>query len=244
MRLRSCNTEHMHQAVFVFRRYEDASLAYTGLDLQRASRTVAFEILWSPVRLLNPRCEAARANPVMSRLGRSERGPSSRVLLACLLGSAVIVSASSCRTSGSRLGSADGARERSSMTSVSTTSRAASAVNACDLLHSGEIAEVLGGRFKDGLLRTSEPTACSFHTVDSNFNGVDVFLWKSGAVAHIQALKAVPGYTLVSGLGDEAVARPFMIAVRVGERAIQIDGSPQPSQGQFEALARLALSRL
>ncbi|HET6631746.1 MAG TPA: DEAD/DEAH box helicase family protein [Rhodanobacteraceae bacterium] len=32
VRLRVFNTEHMNQAVFAFRRYEDASLCYTGLD--------------------------------------------------------------------------------------------------------------------------------------------------------------------------------------------------------------------
>src|SRR6202021_2349546 len=32
VRLRVFNTEQMNQAVFAFRRYEDASLAYTGID--------------------------------------------------------------------------------------------------------------------------------------------------------------------------------------------------------------------
>ena len=32
VRLKVFNTEHMNQAVFAFRRYEDASLAYTGID--------------------------------------------------------------------------------------------------------------------------------------------------------------------------------------------------------------------
>jgi hypothetical protein len=32
VRLRVFNTEQMNQAVFAFRRYEDASLSYTGLD--------------------------------------------------------------------------------------------------------------------------------------------------------------------------------------------------------------------
>jgi hypothetical protein len=32
VRLRVFNTEHMNQAVFAFRRYEDASLSYTGID--------------------------------------------------------------------------------------------------------------------------------------------------------------------------------------------------------------------
>jgi hypothetical protein len=30
--LKVFNTEHMNQAVFAFRRYEDASLSYTGID--------------------------------------------------------------------------------------------------------------------------------------------------------------------------------------------------------------------
>ena len=30
--LRVFNTEHLNQAVFAFRRYEDASLRYTGID--------------------------------------------------------------------------------------------------------------------------------------------------------------------------------------------------------------------
>jgi hypothetical protein len=32
VRLKVFNTEHMNQAVFAFRRYEDASLRYTGID--------------------------------------------------------------------------------------------------------------------------------------------------------------------------------------------------------------------
>ena len=32
VRLRVFNTEQMNQAVFAFRRYEDASLSYTGID--------------------------------------------------------------------------------------------------------------------------------------------------------------------------------------------------------------------
>lgn len=32
MRLKVFNTEQMNQAVFAFRRYEDASLRYTGVD--------------------------------------------------------------------------------------------------------------------------------------------------------------------------------------------------------------------
>lgn len=32
MRLKVFNTEQMNQAVFAFRRYEDASLRYTGID--------------------------------------------------------------------------------------------------------------------------------------------------------------------------------------------------------------------
>jgi len=32
VRLKVFNTEQMNQAVFAFRRYEDASLAYTGID--------------------------------------------------------------------------------------------------------------------------------------------------------------------------------------------------------------------
>ena len=32
VRLRGFNTEQMNQAAFAFRRYEDASLAYTGFD--------------------------------------------------------------------------------------------------------------------------------------------------------------------------------------------------------------------
>jgi hypothetical protein len=32
VRLKVFNTEHMNQAVFAFRRYEDASLAYTGIE--------------------------------------------------------------------------------------------------------------------------------------------------------------------------------------------------------------------
>lgn len=33
MSLKVFNTEQMNQAVFAFRRYEDSSLAYTGIDL-------------------------------------------------------------------------------------------------------------------------------------------------------------------------------------------------------------------
>lgn len=32
VRLKVFNTEHMTQAVFAFRRYEDASLRYTGIE--------------------------------------------------------------------------------------------------------------------------------------------------------------------------------------------------------------------
>ena len=32
VRLKVFNTEHMNQAVFAFRRYEDASLSYSGID--------------------------------------------------------------------------------------------------------------------------------------------------------------------------------------------------------------------
>jgi hypothetical protein len=32
VRLKVFNTEHMNQAVFAFRRYEDASLRYTGVE--------------------------------------------------------------------------------------------------------------------------------------------------------------------------------------------------------------------
>jgi hypothetical protein len=32
VRLKIFNTEHMNQAVFAFRRYEDASLRYTGVE--------------------------------------------------------------------------------------------------------------------------------------------------------------------------------------------------------------------
>ena len=32
VQLRVFNTEHMNQAIFAFRRYEDASLRYTGIE--------------------------------------------------------------------------------------------------------------------------------------------------------------------------------------------------------------------
>lgn len=32
VRIKVFNTEHMNQVVFAFRRYEDASLRYTGID--------------------------------------------------------------------------------------------------------------------------------------------------------------------------------------------------------------------
>ena len=39
VRLKVFNTEQMNQAVFAFRRYEDASLRYTGIEVMRGSHT-------------------------------------------------------------------------------------------------------------------------------------------------------------------------------------------------------------
>ncbi|HHW51489.1 MAG TPA: hypothetical protein GX406_08530, partial [Pseudoclavibacter sp.] len=34
------NSTHMNQAVFAFRRYEDSSLSYTGIDSQHGRKTI------------------------------------------------------------------------------------------------------------------------------------------------------------------------------------------------------------
>jgi hypothetical protein len=49
VRLRVFNTEQMNQAVFAFRRYEDSSLRYTGIDSHPASPTTAYTTPWLPV---------------------------------------------------------------------------------------------------------------------------------------------------------------------------------------------------
>lgn len=46
VRLRVFNTEQMNQAVFAFRRYEDASLRYTGIESHGGFRTTAYTTRW------------------------------------------------------------------------------------------------------------------------------------------------------------------------------------------------------
>jgi hypothetical protein len=46
VRLKVFDTEQMNQAVFAFRRYEDASLRYTASRVTRGSRTMGSTTLW------------------------------------------------------------------------------------------------------------------------------------------------------------------------------------------------------
>ncbi len=51
------NTEHMNQTVFAFRRYEDASLRYTGIESHEGLTTTVFMILrWRGREWLTPSC--------------------------------------------------------------------------------------------------------------------------------------------------------------------------------------------
>ena len=47
VRLNVFNTEQMNQAVFVFRRYEDSSLSYAGIDSHDDLHHTACTRLWS-----------------------------------------------------------------------------------------------------------------------------------------------------------------------------------------------------
>jgi hypothetical protein len=46
VRLKVFNTEQMNQAVFAFRRYEDASLRYTGIESQEGLTTTGCTTPW------------------------------------------------------------------------------------------------------------------------------------------------------------------------------------------------------